>query len=122
MALILRLERRKMPVNARNKFEQAEKGQVEILIPAIVFAELAYLSERNKIDINLADAKNYLDMYSFINEHSLTFESVKCAFLIDDIPELHDRLIAAAGKELNAEIITNDPVIEHSKHIRTIWK
>jgi len=122
MAFILRLENRKMPLYAKKKFEMAEKGQAEIVVPAMVFAELAYLSERNKIDTNLNEAKKYLDKYTLINEYPLTYKTVTFAFSIDDIPELHDRLIAAVGKELDAEVITNDPVIEHSRHVKTIWK
>ncbi len=38
------------------------------------------------------------------------------------IPELHDRLIAGTAKYLQKELITNDPVIAKSKHVKTIWK
>jgi hypothetical protein len=44
------------------------------------------------------------------------------AFEIDDIPELHDRLIAGSGKELNILIITNDPDINESQNVGVIWK
>lgn len=47
---------------------------------------------------------------------------MKQSFEIDDIPELHDRLIASTGKEFNIEVMTNDPEMEQSIHIRTIWK
>lgn len=60
MAFILRLENRKSPEKIKKIFEQAEKGETEIIIPVMVFAELAYLSEGNKIDTNLKEAKKYL--------------------------------------------------------------
>jgi len=46
---------------------------------------------------------------------------IKQAFSIDDIPELHDRIIAATGKMLDIEIITNDPEIKDSNHAKTLW-
>ena len=111
-----------MPLRAKEKFQSAEKGETEILIPALVFAELAYLSENNRIDTILADAARTLSKYKTIKEYPMTFETVRNAFEIDDIPELHDRLISAVAKELDIEIITNDPEIERSAHVRTIWK
>lgn len=122
MALILRLEKRKMPEQVKEKFKQAEKGQAEISIPAIVFAELAYLSERERIDTTLAEARKYLDKHPAITECPITISTVQQAFEIDDIPELHDRIITAAGKELSIPILTNDPDIDNSKHVEVIWK
>lgn len=43
------------------------------------------------------------------------------SFQIDDIPELHDRLIAGTAKKVDVPIITNDPEMEKSKHVDTIW-
>ena len=121
MAFVLWLEKRKMPLQAKEKFQSAEKGETEILIPALVFAELAYLSENNRIDTTLEDAKRALAKNKNLKVYPLAFETVRSAFEIDDIPELHDRLISAAAKELGIEIITNDPEIEQSVHVRTIW-
>jgi predicted nucleic acid-binding protein len=121
MALILRLEGRKMPDKVKEIFNNAEKGQVEIMIPSIVFAELAYLSERERIDTSLHEALRYLDKYPAIIESPMTKSTVQRAFEIDDIPELHDRLIAAAGKELSIPVLTNDPEMRDSKHVGVIW-
>lgn len=122
MAFILRLEKRKMPSQIRSIFIQAENGLAEIKIPAIVFAELGYLSEKGKIDITLTDARRYLDNHRSISVYSMTFEIIEYAFMIDDIPELHDRLIAATAKALNIPILTNDPDIGHSTYVESLWK
>jgi len=50
MALVLRLEKRRLPPNVKSIFETAEAGHIEIFIPAIVLAEIGYLSEREKIE------------------------------------------------------------------------
>ena len=52
----------------------------------------------------------------------MAFKTVEEAFILDDIPELHDRLIAAEGKILNYSVVTNDPDIQASKFVETIWK
>ena len=48
--------------------------------------------------------------------------TIEKAFMINDIPELHDRIIAGAALELNIELLTNDPKVRNSKFITTIWK
>lgn len=122
MTLVLRLERRKLPNRIKEIFEQAEKGENEIYIPAIVLAEIGYLSEKKRIEITLNDVKNYFIQYKSIKEKKLTFMTIEKAFMINDIPELHDRIIAGSALEHNIELLTNDPKIQHSKFVTTIWK
>lgn len=70
----------------------------------------------------LADAKKYLDNYPTVTECPTTISTIQQAFEIDDIPELHDRLIAATGKEFGTPILTNDPDMHASKYVQAIWK
>jgi hypothetical protein len=53
MAVVIRLEKRKMPDKVRNIFLDGENGKIQIMIPAIVFAEIAYLSEKKRIETSL---------------------------------------------------------------------
>jgi len=41
-------------------------------------------------------------------------------FVIPDIPELHDRLIAGTAKYIDAPILTNDPIILNSKYVQCV--
>jgi len=122
MALILRLEKRKMPKTIKDAFTLVENTKVEIYIPTIVFAELAYLSEKGRIDTTLKEVRKYIENQPNIKESPLTLEIIEDTFTIDDIPELHDRIIAGTGKNLNASILTNDPDIQRSNHVKSIWE
>jgi len=53
MALVLRLERRKLGRKIKTIFEKAEMGRMSLFIPAMVLAEIGYLSERNKKNLEL---------------------------------------------------------------------
>jgi len=121
MALVIRLENRRMPEKTKQIFERAERGEVEIYIPAMVLAEIGYLSEKNRIDTNIREVKDYCSDHRTIKAKETTFKAVENAFTIDDIPELHDRIIAGAAMELNLELLTNDPKIEKSCFLKTIW-
>lgn len=64
---------------------------------------------------------NLLNQFSNFEVASLTFEIVKSSFEITDIPELHDRLIAGTAKYLDVVLLTNDPIIEKSIFVATLW-
>jgi len=40
---------------------------------------------------------------------------------VDDVPELHDRILVGTAKWLGVPILTGDRVIRASRHIQTIW-
>jgi PIN domain nuclease of toxin-antitoxin system len=121
MALVLRLEQRKLSQFVRTLFIEAEQGQRHLSIPAMVFAEIGYLSERGRIDLTLDDVKTYCTEHPMIEEAPLTQAIVAHSFGIDDIPELHDRLIAGTASYRQVALLTNDPVITQSRHLTVMW-
>ena len=121
MALVLRVERRRMGANAASVFDAVETGAAVIYVPAMVLAEILYLAEKRRISASLSTVADYMRKYPACKEYSMTFSVVESAGQITDIPELHDRLIAATARFLELELITNDPVIATSQFVRTRW-
>ncbi len=121
MALVLRLESRRMGTTAKTIFDGVESGSAVVYVPALVFAEILYLSEKSRISISLNDVADYMTRYPNCKEYPLSLAVVQSAAPISDIPELHDRLIAGTARLLNLELITNDPVIQASAAVRTVW-
>jgi len=121
MALILRLENRKMGTKAKATFISAEKAEIGLIIPAMVLVELCYLSEKKRIETNLKGFKDYRNKFESITVEPMTEELIQKAFEINDIPELHDRIIAGTALKVGAKLITNDPIIARSKFVEIIW-
>ena len=121
MAIILRLERRRLSQNVKRIFDEVEGERLSLLIPAMVLAEVGYLAEKNKIDTNLQEVSDYCSKYPAVTFEPITDKIIKMSFEIDDIPELHDRIIAGTARFKNLELITNDPVIMASKYVSTVW-
>lgn len=111
-----------MPKKVKAIYEEAQKGNVKVFIPSIVLAELAYLSEKQRIDTNISEVKKLQNTYPTITELPLSIEIIEKAFEISDVPELHDRLIAGTAKKINAPLLTNDPDIINSSYVKSIWK
>ena len=121
MALVLWIEKRKLSPLVKSIFKNIESGKAKLYIPAIVLAEIGYLSERKRIEISLTDIKRVLKNSENIEITSLSADIIYSAFEIGDIPELHDRLISATARNLRLELITNDKVMANSKFVKTIW-
>ena len=104
---------------AHQAYLSADKGETTIIIPAVVLMEVLYLFERNRIDIGLLQTEDLMESQNYQFE-PLSLEILKTASQIDDIRELHDRLIAATARHLDLPLITNDPVICSSKFVQIL--
>lgn len=121
VALVLRLESRQMGNQAQQKFMDAEQGLARLHVPTMVFAEILYLAERKRITCSLVDVHAYLHRFPTCTEAPLTLAIALAAQRVTDIPELHDRLIAATAFHLNLPLLTNDTKISASRYVQTLW-
>ena len=104
---------------AHQVYLSADKGEATIIIPAVVLMEVMYLFEKNRIKIGLLQTEDLMESQNYQFE-PLSFEILKTASEINDIAELHDRLIAATARHLDLPLITNDPVIIKSKFVQIL--
>lgn len=110
-----------LSLKAKEAFEQAEKGLCTIVIPTIILAELLYICEHKgkkqaffSVLEKIQDGTNY-------TPYDLDIEVIfSCKGLIK-IPELHDKIIAATARLLNAPIITKDNEIINSGYVKIVW-
>lgn len=121
MGLVLRVERRRLGPAAKAIFEALEAGDATVYVPALVFAEVLYLAEKRRISSSLSSVASYLSAFPSCREYPMNYSVVESASSITDIPELHDRLISATGRLLGLQVITNDPIIQSSKFVKTVW-
>jgi predicted nucleic acid-binding protein len=110
-----------MGAAAETIFDSLEKGNAIVYVSGMSLAEILYLSEKQRIGVSLVDTSNYMRRFPNCKEYPLTSAVVSAASQIADIPELHDRLIAATARQLNLELITNDSVIRSSAFVKTVW-
>lgn len=100
-------------------YQLADRGESTIIIPAIVLMEMLYLFEKNRIDVGLFQTEELFKSRNYQFE-PLSFDILKTAAEINDIPELHDRLIAATARYLDLPLITNDPEIRASGYVTVL--
>ncbi|MEA3642687.1 MAG: PIN domain-containing protein [Lamprobacter sp.] len=121
MAIVLRLENRKLPARVKTIFNDVESGNQRLAIPAMALAELGYLAEKKRIETSLSALDDYISRYPLIVIEPMTANIIHQTFLISNISELHDRIIAATAVCLDAVLVTNDPIISASGCVRVVW-
>ena len=121
MGLIRHLAKsKKLGKNASKIFEEADIGGCVIFIPAMVLMEILYLSEKNRISTTLPDVTQLVQNSTNYRIYPITAEVVLKAKEITDIPELHDRIIAATAVLLGLGLISRDSVIGKSTFLTTM--
>lgn len=121
MAIISHLADRGLGTQADQIFLRADENKETIFISTISLMEILYLSEKQRINLKVTETISYISNSANYEILPLTAEIILTAATINDVRELHDRIIAATAKHHQLPIITNDPVLQSSKHISTIW-
>ncbi len=92
----------------------------DFFISVVSLMEILYLSEKHRIEIDLAETLNKIESSSLYSVVDLTPEILKIA---EKTPfkELHDRLILSTAKWLEIPIISSDEEFDKVEGIEVIW-
>ena len=102
-------------------FRLAETGNATMVVPAIVVAEVHYLSAKLGHALSPTTLFDAFDAVGNIETSELGRAQLELLDRITDVPEMHDRLIAAEAAVLGAPVVTRDPVLAASAQIETVW-
>lgn len=125
-ALIWHLQAsRKLSRKARALFQQADAGQVTIIIPSVVLVELVYLAEKGRIAPKLVDQVFTLLTPSTQNYVAAPLDAQTAQTLRSiarsQVPEMPDLIIAATAKQLGLALITRDAAIQAASGLTAVW-
>ncbi len=102
-------------------FRLAETGNATIIVPAIAVAELYFLSVKIGQPFVPSDLLDALASVSGIELSDLGRAQLEKLDLLQEIPEMHDRLIAAESFVRDAPVVTRDEALTTSHRVQTIW-
>lgn len=102
-------------------FEAAKRGKTQLIISAVVIAELYYANKKHHLFADFGTtfrdlkARTYIQFVSFSVDDAAEFD-------IDSaVPEMHDRIITGLARRISAPLITHDPLIAASGLVRILW-
>ena len=100
---------------------EADAGLEHIYISAITLMEVLYLAEAGRIDLPLAELVALVTHSRNYEIVPIDADIVLAAIGIKDVPELHDRILAATAVHLGVPILTGDRVIAACQSVQTTW-
>jgi len=105
--------------------QAADKGEVQVRIPAVVLAEFLMIAEKQRVPgLTRPVAESVIEQ---IRRHpgyvltSLTPELVMASRAHVAIPDIFDRLIATEAQSEGLPLLTCDPVIVGSGLVEVVW-
>lgn len=106
---------------AAHILREADAGQHHVYLSGITLMEVLYLSEAGRIDVPLAELVSIVSRSRNYEIVPVDSDVILAAIGIDDVPDLHDRIIVATARHLGVPILTGDQVIAASRYAQTIW-
>jgi len=104
----------------KDKIDETRKSDGRLLVPTIVLVEALDVAEKGRVKFD------FTEMYRLIREEpefgivSFTAEILDEAIHVQDVPELHDRIIVAPARYYGACILTKDRIILQSGQIQSL--
>lgn len=111
----------RLSASALAVFRLANTGGGRLLIPSICIAEIHYFSRKKAVRLSVRQIVDDLSSFEFTTLLPLDTEVLLTMEAIDDVPEMHDRIIAAHARAMKAPLVTRDAMLRRSRHIETIW-
>ncbi len=102
-------------------FRLAAAGGALIIVPAIVVAELFYLTSKAGLPILPSDLLSRINSSREFAFSELGQDQLEAMESIAGVTEMHDRLIAAEAMVRQAPVISRDEVLQRSKVVDVIW-
>jgi len=111
---------RRLRSGLKDKIDETRNSNGRLLVPTIVLVEALNVAEKDRVKFD------FTEMYRLIREEpefeivSFTPEILDKTIHVQDVPELHDRIIVATARYYGACILTKDRIILESGQIQSL--
>lgn len=92
-----------------------------LVVPAVVLAEIMYISKRGKIALTFQETLKKIEECENFDIAPLDINILKTADRIETDMEMHDKLIVATALYYKARLITRDEQIKKAGIVPVVW-
>lgn len=122
VAIVFHLRRQsKLGEESGRILREADLGMHHVYISAISLMEVLYLAEARRISLPLNDLIRKIEKSVNYSVAPVDSTIVGAAQSVDDVPELHDRILVATAVYYQVPILTPDRAITASRFAKAIW-
>ncbi|MBI5527453.1 MAG: hypothetical protein HY897_14055 [Deltaproteobacteria bacterium] len=102
-------------------FDEAERGDAQIVVPIIALAEIAWLVEKGKLDLKFEEILTAIRRHPSYAISPLDESRLECLVKTTGIAEMHDRFIVCETMLNDATLITADREIRGAGIVPVVW-
>ncbi len=106
---------------ARDTFNHAKSGEAVIIASPVVLAELYWVLRKQGAGPAFTGLVRRLLASHAYRFEPLTAEDILAWPSWEEIPEMHDRLVAIQASRVGAVLVTRDASLQASSKVQTIW-
>ena len=106
---------------AERILDQAEEGQVLVLVPTIVLAEITYIAQKKRVKVTIEEVLRRIERGDGFSVVPFDFALFQVMFQLPQEWDIHDRIIAATARYYRARLITRDETLRDSTEVETVW-
>ncbi|MBE9167770.1 PIN domain-containing protein [Pleurocapsales cyanobacterium LEGE 06147] len=114
-------EDKRLSPRATHILSQAEAGEVQVLIPTLVLAELTHIAQKKRVTVTIEKLLEKIDRGDGFTIVSFDFLIFQKMLQLPETWDIHDRIIAATTTYYQAILITRDDVLRDSSKLKTVW-
>ncbi|MFN9866343.1 MAG: type II toxin-antitoxin system VapC family toxin [Pseudanabaena sp.] len=104
-----------------NLLNQAQEGEIQILIPTLVLAELMHIAEKGKVKVTVEEILKQINQGDGFTVVAFDFPIFQVMLTLPKEWDIHDRVIAATASYYQTTLITRDEMLRTSSKIKTLW-
>ena len=102
-------------------FVRCENAESIIFIPSIVIAEALSIFDKKRVLFNFRNLFRKIHEGENFVLIALDYPILQKMIDLNDVPELHDKIIVATAKYLNLPLITKDQTLHKLHNVKTVW-
>ena len=114
-------EPNKLNIGAKAVFDRFDNGEVILVVPWIVIAELFWIAKKFAQSLDFTVEFQKLQDHPQVVFIGLNAEQVLNFANLDKVTEMHDRIIVGVAYKYGIPLITRDRNIKESRYVPIIW-
>lgn len=113
---------KRLSFKAKEILSQAENGEVKVLIPTLVMAELTHIAQKGRVSVTIDELLNEINQGEGFTIVAFDLPIFQKMLTLPQHWDIHDLIIAATASYYQSTLITRDQILASFPNLKTIWE